>query len=286
MGNGEVMSKVALITGSTGFFGPYLTKSLQHTFNVVGLARHGADFCIDITNKSELSRVLNTVKPDVVFHLAAHSDVDYCEKHPAEAYELNLLATENIISLIDRKTNLVFLSSIAVYPDTPGPHFENDAAPVNVYGETKLFAEQVIRKRQNHLIIRTSIFGKSLKEGRQSLSDFIIANGKSGERLELFGDELFSPLHAETLADLISKAVSKGLNGTFNAGASDGMTKAEFGLATLDHFGISNSNVKIIASLKKIGRAKRGLDMRLNSDKLSAALMSKMPSLKEEISKI
>ena len=145
-----------IITGSTGFLGSNLYHHFKKENDVIGVSRKNSDINCDITNSIEISKIITDFNPDFIMHTAGLKDLDYCEKNPEEAYRNNVLGTKNIVDVASKKkTKVIFISSIAVYPNRPGPHIENITGPVNIYGKTKLESEKLIKTLANYINIRT-----------------------------------------------------------------------------------------------------------------------------------
>jgi len=275
-----------LITGINGLLGPYLKKAASKYGQVAGLSRSSKEYPCDLKNKIEVQRVIRDFRPDIVLHAAAMTDVDECEKNPDEAELVNHEATRTLSELLFPDTYMVFFSTIAVYPNSVGPHTEGTENPVNVYGRTKLSAEKVALKRKKSLILRTTLIGKSLVSPRISLTDFIINNLKDKKLITLFSDVLFSPLHTSTLAELTMQAIDKGLSGVYNASTIDGVSKSEFGYMVAKKYGLDTDKIIVDSSKNILDRAPRSLDSRLDPSLLEDKLLKKMPLVLDEINKL
>lgn len=100
-------NKLVLVTGATGFVGPYLVKellgrkalvkvlSMNKTGNLTGLEDKITLVRGNITDPGSLENVLQDV--DIVFHLAAVSNVNYAIAHPVETFETNATGTLNLL---------------------------------------------------------------------------------------------------------------------------------------------------------------------------------------------
>ncbi len=83
----------ALVTGATGFVGPYLTEHLADAGDdVVGL-----DLEIDVTDAESIHRALLDIKPQVVYHLAALSHVGESWNAPGQVFQVNTMGTLNVL---------------------------------------------------------------------------------------------------------------------------------------------------------------------------------------------
>jgi len=114
--------KNVLITGISGFVGPYLGKELiKKGANVYGLIRkravgtipkNMADFGIvdavhllegDLTDITSLAFAVDEAQPDVIFHLAAQSFIPKSFINPLETQQINCLGTANLLEAVRLK---------------------------------------------------------------------------------------------------------------------------------------------------------------------------------------
>ena len=161
-----------LITGSAGFIGYHLSlKLLKKGFLVFGIdslnnyysnklkllrlknLKRFKNFYfkkINLCNFSKTQKFLNKANPDVVFHLAGQPGVLYSYKNPRSYKQNNIVATNNLIKIVNSSNikKFIFSSSSSVYGDqTKFPITENAKLnPKNYYAVTKKNCEQKIRK--------------------------------------------------------------------------------------------------------------------------------------------
>jgi dTDP-4-dehydrorhamnose reductase len=253
---------------------------------VTTTGRTGGDLARDLTDRQALRTLLVAVAPDVVIHAAGFTDVDACERVPQQAFAINRDVTASLVAALPPTAHLVFISTDQVYPDTRGPHAENEVSPVNVYGQSKLAGERAALAHPGGLVLRTNFFGKSRRPGRQSLSDFVIDSLTKRKPVNFFADVLFSPLHLTTLAGLIVEMVDLGLTGVFNAGCREGDSKSNFALAVARHEGLPTDNALVGSSTMLTDRASRPHDLRLDVSRLESCIGRSMPTLEDEIAKL
>jgi FlaA1/EpsC-like NDP-sugar epimerase len=91
---------------------------------------------VDIRDERRLNRIFTTLKPDVVFHAAAHKHVPLMEENPEEALSNNAVGTRNVVraALAADTARLVMIST------------DKAAAPVSVMGASKRLAEELVRQ--------------------------------------------------------------------------------------------------------------------------------------------
>lgn len=150
------MTKTILITGGAGMVGTYFSSKK----NCVVLSRSK----LDVRDVKQIEKVMKTYAPRAVIHLAAMTNVDYCETHPEEAYEVNAIGAKNMALACEKNgSHFVFVSTAAVFSGKGRTPFTPDTGidPVNVYARSKavgeLFTRDLVKK---HTIVRTGwLFG-------------------------------------------------------------------------------------------------------------------------------
>jgi dTDP-4-dehydrorhamnose reductase len=275
-----------LVTGATGLLGCSLVPLLQeHGHQVTSMGKtHASDMNIDLTCSEQTARALGDAEPDVIVNLAALTNVDRCETHPQEAYLLNVKTVENIstwIRVADKACHLVQVSTDQVY-DGPGPHAESDVTICNFYGMSKL-AGELIAGTVPCTILRTNFVGRSICDGRASLTDWLHAALIGGTNIKVFEDVIFSPIAIRTLCYYIERCVVDKPLGVFNLGSADGMSKADFAFAFATALGFETNNVeRVRANIVNTLVARRPTDMRMQCGRFEACMNTKLPLLIDE----
>lgn len=131
-----------LVTGASGFVGRRFVKRWGNDYHLL-LPSHSE---LDISSEASVSAYFHAHRPDVVLHLAALSNTGYCELHPDESFEVNVLGTQRLAENAAKcAAKFIFFSSDQIYNGNweEGPLSEDMAvAPENHYGKHKLEAEQ------------------------------------------------------------------------------------------------------------------------------------------------
>ena len=106
------------------------------------------------------------------------------------------------------------------------------------------------------------------------------------KKFNVFNDVYFSPVSLNTIYYVINSLIKKNINGIYNLGTKEGMSKKEFALYFCKLVNLNTKNI-IGNSQKDVNLlAKRPNDMRLNSQKLESKLEIKFINLKDEIKSI
>ncbi len=144
-----------LVTGSEGFIGSALVNALLRADHRVRgldvLEPKSTDidyeyFQGSIRNFSDIKKALNSV--EIVFHLAAISNLNVARTKPLETIETNVMATANLLEVCRQKgVKMIFASSDHVYGTQPGRTLTETTttAPREIYAASKVAAEEIVR---------------------------------------------------------------------------------------------------------------------------------------------
>jgi len=275
-----------LVTGATGLLGSTLVphlRSLGH--DVVACGRDRGDLRVDLRDAMQVQRAIDTSAPDVVINLAGATNVDECETNPQAAYEVNVLAVENLVlAMASGRARLVQVSTDHVY-DGPGPHVEHEVTIRNQYAMSKLAGEQAaLRLGERAAVLRTNFVGRSECDRRKSFSDWIVESAREGRAIELFTDVRFCPLRMRTLSAMLARvADSEGAHGVFNLGAATALSKAHFARALAESLGLPQDNMRDARLQDRKLPAPRPRGMAMDSSRFEQAFGVRLPRLEEEM---
>ncbi len=151
-----------LITGSGGMLGnavfPYFSSRYQSILATDKDQNESWIELLDIRDGAALRKAFAEVKPNLVLHLAACTDLEFCEVHPDVATETNEAATRDIAALCEEHgSTLVYISTAGVFDGTKEGFYteEDQPRPIMVYGQTKYDGElHVARLCSRHFIVR------------------------------------------------------------------------------------------------------------------------------------
>ena len=139
--------KKILVTGYGGFIGSKLTDRLEKKYDVVGVSNVKNSIPSITKIRKDIRKLSsNDVPKDIshIIHLAALSDISYCQENPSECFDVNIRGTQNLLE-IARKigSKFLFVSTSHVY-GTPIKLPINENHPKNpssIYASSKLAGE-------------------------------------------------------------------------------------------------------------------------------------------------
>ncbi|RQP21631.1 dTDP-4-dehydrorhamnose reductase [Piscinibacter terrae] len=216
-----------LLFGKNGQVGWELQRSLALLGEVVALDFDSVgSLSGDFSRPGQLQATVRSVSPDVIVNAAAHTAVDKAESEPALARTINaeapgVLAREAAASsawLVHYSTDYIFDGS-GDQPRAEG----SPTGPLNVYGQTKLEGEELIRTSGcSHLIFRTSwVYGAR----GSNFAKTMLRLAAERDRLTVIDDQIGAPTGADLLADLTALSLRQatrdpGLSGIYHAAAA------------------------------------------------------------------
>ena len=161
-----------LITGGSGFIGTNAMEwALNQSYNVLNFdiqQPKNADHLsfwknVDIRDKISFGDALEKFKPSYILHLASMTGMDIQDISFLDA---NTVGIENLINIcrnVESVKRIVFTSSLLVCENGYIPKSDTDYCPPNLYGESKMSGEKLVRSANLHCewaIVRpTSIWG-------------------------------------------------------------------------------------------------------------------------------
>lgn len=220
-----------LATGSSGLVGSRFFETYKNKYEIVP-----ASFPeFDMTDLSQVAKILDETKPDFIVNFAAFTDVSLAEDQrnnkEGDCWKINVEGTRNIVKALPNGTKLIHISTDMVFPGSkefPGPYSEDqipekDPDKVTWYGFTKGEAERVVQSSLGNeaTILRliypfSAYFDKKLDYVRKPLSLF-----DQGKLYPMFTDQQVSVVYVDDVARVLEKIIEKDAKGVFHASSED-----------------------------------------------------------------
>jgi len=249
-----------LLTGANGLLGRHLVKKLaEKGYEVIATAKGESKInsigngkvkflSLDITDGAAVNKLMNEVKPDVLLHTAAMTQVDVCELNKIDCWNTNVTATRFLIdSAKETKSRIIFISTDFVFDGLHGPYKEEDEPnPVNYYGSTKLAAEKaVIQSGLDWAIVRTVLVVGNTEDGqRQNILTWVKEKLEKGETIKVVDDQVRTPTYVEDLADGIILILEKKSKGIVHIAGKDTLTPYQIARQTAEFLKLNSKLIE------------------------------------------
>ena len=284
------------ITGGSGLLGSRLSSiAIQNGYQIYsGYNKHkvniGIPIKLDISEKKNVYKVFERIKPEVVVHAAALTDVDICEEKKELAKKVNIVGTKNIVeSSVIYNAFLVYISTDYVFSGKKGNHKEKDKTkPINYYGLTKLEGEKIVTTSAlEWCIARTSvIYGSTPAAGKVNFALWILNKLKKEERIKLITDQYVSPTLNTNLAQMILEIIERKLTGIYHLAGATPLSRYEFGILLNETFQLNRNLISPAKTHEMNWLAKRPYNISLNVEKALKTLQNKPLNIQDALNKL
>ncbi len=280
--------KKQLIVGASGQVGLHLFNAVKesgvtpvgtsHSQSVAGL------HSLDVRDADAVNKLIETSSPEVIYIASALTNVDYCESHPDESYDLNVRGCHNVVLAARTvKARVIYLSTDYVFDGTNGPYSEDDAPnPINVYGIHKLLAEHcVCTMASSYVIARTTgVFGPDIQ--RKNFINRLEDSMKKGIEVKVPSDQYSTPTYAPNLAQALCEAAYRAdFNGVLNLSGTEYVSRYDLAKTAAEVVNFDGSRIVPLTTAELNQTAKRPLSGGLRTDRASKLLKTELISFRD-----
>lgn len=280
-----------LVTGSAGLIGTQIVKDLLDNHKQVyscynktkpelGIITH-----LDLTKKDDIVNTMNRIKPDVVIHLGAMTDVELCETETELAKKINTDATE-ILALESEKHNtfFVYMSTDYVFDGKVGMKKENDKTnPINFYGKSKLDGERVFKKITTpNIIVRTSTpFGIHSK--KMSFPIWVKKNLELEKEISVVVNQYTSPSYVPNISKMIIEIMERKITGIIHLAGATKISRYDFAVQISKIINVNKQFLKLTKMDQMDWKAQRPADSSLSVSKANKILKNKPEKIEDSL---
>lgn len=287
-----------LLLGKSGQVGWELQRSLATLGELFSLDRHGENgLSGDLANLQVLRQTIEQVAPDVIVNAAAYTAVDKAESDQDMARLINAEAVELLAQesaklgclLVHYSTDYVFDGS-----GTEPWQEQDQVAPVNVYGSTKLAGEQaILGSGCKHLIFRTS-WVYAARGNNFAKTMLKLATDRT--QLNVIADQIGAPTGADLIADVTTVAIRHARGddkvcGIYHLAASGFTSWHGYATLVIDCARAAEETLAVqcitpIPTEQYPTPARRPLNSRLNTDKLCRTFSIHLPDWQSGVTRM
>lgn len=240
--------EIILITGCGGMLGSDLYPVFKSKYkNVVAtdidLNEKWLKY-LDVRDIKACEEIFKEIKPTVVIHLAALTDVEYCEMNPEEAWKTNALGTENI-ALLSKKydSTMVYIGTAGIFDGKKDSYTDFDIPnPLSCYAKAKyageLFVQQYLTK---YFIFRAGwMMGGGPKKDKKFISKIFNQIKQGKKELFVVDDKFGVPTYTLDFSKAISKVLETDYYGLYNQACLGSSSRYDIAVEFVRLLGLSN----------------------------------------------
>lgn len=277
--------KRILITGSNGLLGQNLVKFLvEQKFEVFAISRgenrlrneKGYSYSdINLEAFEKTRSFIREVKPQVIIHTAAMTNVDRCELEKEACYIANVEVVKNLVECCEMlDIHLIHLSTDFIFDGIKGYYKESDQAnPVNYYGWSKLKSEELIFESNiKHTILRTILVYGLTEEFKSNILFWVKNNLEVKKDISVVTDQYRMPTHVDDLVFACHQAIIGEVFGVFHISSDELLSIFEVANLVAEAFDLDKKYIHPVQSAELNFPARRpektGFDLSLSIKEL------------------
>lgn len=175
---------------------------------------------LDFREYHQVEKAFSSFQPDLVLHLGALTDLEYCEKNIENSWLTNALGPENTAILCKRyNIPMVYISTAGIVDGAQDVYNDFDAPnPLSIYAKSKYYGEVFVKTYlEKFFIFRAGwMMGGGVKKDKKFINKIFKQIQGGATELFVVNDKLGTPTYTYDFASGIHKVVQSGLYGLYN----------------------------------------------------------------------
>jgi dTDP-4-dehydrorhamnose reductase len=159
-------------------------------------------------------------RPNYLFHLGAHTDLEYCEVNSDEAYVTNTISAENAVFIANTfNIPLLYISTAGIFDGMQETYDDWDIPnPLGHYARSKYQGEIFVSKMcSKHLICRAGwMMGAGPRKDKKFIHKLMSQIKQGAKELYIVDDKLGTPTYTIDFAANVKLLIEKEYWGTYN----------------------------------------------------------------------
>jgi dTDP-4-dehydrorhamnose reductase len=159
-------------------------------------------------------------RPDYLFHIGAHTDLEYCERNPDDAYATNTLAVEHAVRIANElDVPLLYISTAGIFDGSKDTYDDWDQPnPLGQYARTKYMGERLVAENcSKHLVCRAGwMMGGGPAKDKKFIQKLMKQLKDGARELFVVDDKLGTPTYTIDFARNVELLLGTGPWGVYN----------------------------------------------------------------------
>lgn len=175
---------------------------------------------LDFRDKQAYRKDVEKFQPDFLFHIGAHTNLEYCEDNVDQTYITNTLSVENAVQIANNlNIPLLYISTAGIFDGKKQYYDDWDVPnPLGVYARSKFLGEKyVCENSKRYLVCRAGwMMGAGPKKDKKFIQK-IMNQIKSGQRiLNIVNDKDGTPTYTHDFVKTVKKLIQNEYWGLYN----------------------------------------------------------------------
>jgi dTDP-4-dehydrorhamnose reductase len=175
---------------------------------------------LDFRDFEKYRQDVENFNPNYLFHLGAHTNLEFCEKNPEDTYLTNTLSVENAV-FIANKLNipLLYISTAGIFDGKKDLYDDWDTPnPLGVYARSKYMGERyVVENANKYLVCRAGwMMGGGPKKDKKFIQKLMKQLKEGKTELFIVNDKDGTPTYTHDFAKTVKLLLNKEYWGLYN----------------------------------------------------------------------
>ncbi len=175
---------------------------------------------LDFRDFESYRRDVLEYRPDYLFHLGAHTSLEYCEEQPDDAYATNTLAAEHATHIANELgVPLLYISTAGIFDGAQETYDDWDAPnPLGHYARSKYMGERFVAANcRQHLVCRAGwMMGGGPAKDKKFIQKLMKQLKDGAHELFIVDDKLGTPTYTIDFARNVELLLGTGMWGIYN----------------------------------------------------------------------
>lgn len=200
---------------------------------------------LDFREYTQVEKAFTEFKPDLVLHLGALTDLEYCEKNAENTWLTNALGPENT-ALLCKKHNvrMVYISTAGIFDGQQEFYNDfDDPNPMCLYAKSKYYGECFVKNNlDKYFIFRAGwMMGAGPAKDKKFINKIFQQIKGGAKELFVVDDKLGTPTYTNDFANGIFTVVQSGLFGLYNQVCTGSCSRMDVAKEFVQLLGLSDS---------------------------------------------
>ncbi len=239
-----------LITGCGGMLGKAVYSEAARKYGADQVVATDIDLnepwlsLLDVRDIAMSEKFFASVKPMLVIHLAALTDLEYCEENKDDAWRTNALGTENIALLARRYgIPMVYVSTAGIFGGEKEEYTDFDTPnPLSYYAKSKYHGELFVERFvPEYYIFRAGwMMGGGIEKDKKFINKMYRQIKNGAKELFVVDDKLGTPTYTNDFASGMMRVIDTQYYGLYNQVCNGSCSRYDVAVAFVNALGLGD----------------------------------------------
>ena len=199
---------------------------------------------LDFRNYDAYLADVEKFNPNYLFHIGAHTSLEYCELNVKDTYQTNSFSVENAVNISNKlDIPIVYISTAGIFGGEKNSYDESDIPnPGSHYAKSKYQGELYVQNNsKKYLICRAGwMMGAGPKKDKKFIQKIMLQLKNNKKQLYIVNDKTGTPTYTHDFVKNLKLLLERESWGLYNLVCSGSTTRSEVAKELLTVLGLEN----------------------------------------------